>query len=539
MGARHYWIAPGETTWTEVVASIEIEEWQTKESAEEGTAPLMRVIVYDPDMVYDFVGHRPWRIIEDQITDGDDIIYQGYIATQEISRGEGAKGEPLGRVWALDISDANTLWARRAMLGADCNRPAETDVERMQWLLGTNEAAAFDDITTYVSTDDPVDMDKNDYRGQMFNQIADDCAQQSGKNWYAWVMWSGSAYEVFAWYGDDSLTDFSSTLSLTNDLDDLVMADIEDGTSLYWPISRDTKLARDPSRVFSGAVVPYDGGYAYAVDDDTADTYARRDSVQPAANVKTATKAKARARRYVNSLDEQDERITTSVEVPAALVNQLRQGMRIPYKATHQPGYEDYVWCRILNRALQQIYAGSWYRVTLELAGPKGAAASGGGTGVFATLDAAEGPFAANLIRFVGSGDSPPGGWWVQPTLGLLTILSDTVVPSRAYYGIQVDGDGTVDLYFFATTVGVMVGTYTIVWAITVNDAVVASVTSIATGHLQGYGGEATVTASAVPVSSGDVIKATVGCTPPMPMFKVPHGIGTGGRLTVTGGSLS
>ena len=63
------------------------------------------------------------------------------------ARGRRVELQPLGRVWSVSHTDANTYWQMRVMVGQPtANRPAETDVERMQWLLATNEVAwALDD----------------------------------------------------------------------------------------------------------------------------------------------------------------------------------------------------------------------------------------------------------------------------------------------------------------------------------------------------------------------------------------------------------
>jgi hypothetical protein len=131
----------------------------------------------------------------------------------------------------------------------------------------------------------------------------------------------------------------------------------------------DTKLRRDPSRVYSGVYLTYEGGAVYRHEEATATAFAHRDFVAPSENVKSASKATTRAIRYLGDLDEQDETITTSVELPAAKATQLRAGMRVPFKATHLPGYEtDSAWCRVLSVSITPVAAGERYRLTLELA---------------------------------------------------------------------------------------------------------------------------------------------------------------------------
>ena len=264
MAQRHYLHDPDTATWVEVSGYVDKVGWEVRSAAEEGTTAIATMVFADPAMDLDIVGHRRYLVVEDESDSADDVLWAGYTAEQEIGRLGGDNRQPLGRAWSVSISDENTVWQRRIMRGSDCKRPDETDVERMQWLLSTTEAGFFDDVTSYVSTADPVDMDACDYRNQMFNGIADDCAQQSGKNWFALRLGAGTASELCAWYGDGTdYGEYVSPLSLSNDPSDWTDDDLADGTSLVWPISMDTKLNRDPSRVFSGVEVPYDGGSAY------------------------------------------------------------------------------------------------------------------------------------------------------------------------------------------------------------------------------------------------------------------------------------
>jgi hypothetical protein len=205
MSARHWYGTGGGLL--EVTDRVQRESWTAAENAEEGTTGQWAVQLADPDMDLDIVGHQRYLVVEDESSAADTVIHGGYTAEQEISRGESETLEPFGRAWTVSITDANVVWGRRVMVGADCNRHAEPDVARMAWFLATDEAALFGDVTTYVSTASPVDMDAVDYRGQMANQIVDDCAQASGKNWFAWWRYDAGAadYLLTAWYGKDSL----------------------------------------------------------------------------------------------------------------------------------------------------------------------------------------------------------------------------------------------------------------------------------------------------------------------------------------------
>ena len=354
MSAHHYYVNDAGDP-EEITDRIQFDSWELTEHAEESSVATSSIIIDDPLMDLDEIrGNRGYYVTEDA-TGSEEMLWYGYFADQTIERGI----YPLGREWHINVVDANALVDKRIMAVTDFNRPAETDVERILALLTTTEAYhAIDGTTDWISTANPVDMDACDYRGQRLTNVIDDCAQASGKNHYAF--WTDEDGRVL-WYGAQDLTTRSSTLYLSNDL-----AEIDDVTT--FAISEDTSLMRDPSRVYSGVYLPYDGGAVYkaATFDETIYTW-RRDVSMPTLNVKTAAKANARADRYLIDLSTQELRIHTTVIVPNTLVNELRAGMRVPFRATHFPdGLDLFTWCRILSRTVKA-WTHDQYMVTMTL----------------------------------------------------------------------------------------------------------------------------------------------------------------------------
>jgi hypothetical protein len=534
VGARHYY--QSDTGEMVEVTRILREGWNVKEAAEEGESPMVQIQVNDPFLELFFVGHRRWLVIEDESTGDDDVLYCGYIWRRTVARGTDDNGEPLGRVWKIELNDANTLWGRRVMEGTDCNRAAESDVERVQWLLSTAEAAAFDNVTDFVHTTNPAPMDAVNYVGQMFDDIMNDCAQQSGKNWYVFYRKNGAEREMTAWYGRDADSGYVSPLSVSNDPADWSDADLADGTSLEWPVGDDTELVLDPSRRYSGAHVPYDGGARYVTKPSTATAIgAPRDSVMPAVNVKTADKAIARGRRWLNDMDEEDERITTTVTLPAAIATQCRAGMLLGFKGVHLPGYEDSVSCRILSAAPKPVDAGSRYEIALDLAGPKGLR-SAPATGARAVLWMVQG---TAPLQFAAPGDTPPAGFPVIPTSALITPGPGGGGP-WAYTGWTIGGSGTIDLYLNCPVAGVTVPVpVDVIVELLHNDAVIGSDSRSYSIGLRYIGFSAEITVTGVSVSPGDTITARVRSTAGV-AFLGARGIGDlNQRMEITGGSLS
>lgn len=391
--AWHLWYANAGGTAIELTSYYDARiPWEFTEQAEEGSFGQSEFVFSDPDMVLDIDGHRRFWIIEDASEVTNDVIGAGYILDQEISRGEGDNFEPLGRAWRVSIADKNALWHRRVMVGTDNARKAETDVARMAWLLATSEAYNFDDVSTYVASSSGTAMDKNDYRGQYFDQIMDDCAQASGRNWYAFEADQGSGRETIAWYNHDTVTAYTSPLFLSNDPNDWTDDALLDGTSLVWPISEDTKVKRDPTRIYSGVYLRYDQGRKaiYRRNTTTMAAYATRDYVADYPNTRTKANAITRATRLLAKLNEPDIRIETTVQLPKGKAAMLRAGMRVPFRATHVDEFVDFQWCRVLSCTISPLQGGEAYRLRLTLA-PVGLGASLGVCSIDSSIAVTEG----------------------------------------------------------------------------------------------------------------------------------------------------
>ena len=374
MAQRHYlMLADGSTI--EVTDRVEsFEGWEFTEKAEEGAFGSGVIWLSDPDMDLDVDGLRAYFVLEDASEATDNVLWGGFVVDPEVSRGEQGTThyDPLARAWQLQLTDRNGYWNRRVMVGTDCKRPAESDVTRMQWLLTTSEASWLDDATTYLATGSPSNMDKVDYRGQYLNQILDDCAQHTGKNWWVQLQESGSGRKNVGWYGLDGLTDYTSDILLSNDPTDWLDDALLDGTSLTWPIADQTKLRRDTSRVYSGVYLRYANGTKaiYRRRAASVTAYGYRDYVTDYPNVKTKAKAIARATRLLNDLANPDERITTTVRLPRGKATMLRAGMRVQFRATHLEGYSSWNWLRVLSVSIKPIGIGDQYDLALELQGP-------------------------------------------------------------------------------------------------------------------------------------------------------------------------
>lgn len=482
------------------------------QNAEEASVGTSSLFIHDPTGDLDITGHRVFGIKEDAVAAASNqFVYVGYTAERKVKRGE-SELTGASRVWEVTLTDVNTVVERRIMLGNDAKRPAETDVARMNWLLGTNEASRIDS-TLYVSQENGVAMDAVDYRGQSFGQVVNDCCQASGKNFYVsyWgeTISAEDPWGYFgAWYDHSGSELYVSMLRLSNFLDDI---DSPSGGNTF-AISADTTLTRDPSRVYSGVYLPWDGGNTYVQRTATYNTFAQRDVAMYAQNIKSAAQATARANRYLDDLDTEEDVISTSIIVPDTKVNHLREGMLVQFKATHLPGYETFTWLRVLNRTVQQLSddTSNEYRILLELSA---------GDSV-TTVPPAEGSAArlvlyqpkntdtgsrSNIIHFESSGDDPGSGYASDPTVGL---LSKTEVLGF-WTQVDVGGTGTLDITFTCSCAEVFAaGSRIATFSILLNGAIVGSgsaTTVLSSGSY--WSPSATATVSGLAVVPGDIIK--------------------------------
>lgn len=364
MSAVFRWVS-GVLGTAVVTDYVPTDGWSLTENAEEGSQAESTITLYDDALgtaIQDLTSLHILTVIDDDIPGDDKIVWGGYIGEVEVSRGDTATG----RVWQWSLHDSNYSWSRMILTGTAAARPAETDVARMQWMLSTHAADySFTDTTTYVSTASPVNMDACDYRAQYTSDLADDCAQASGKNWWTSMIGTAHGGPVTVWYGKDTGTAYAGTCVITND--PLLI----DG-STYWPPSQDARMVIDPSRIYSGAYIEYDGGATYRYSPAIASAYSKRDTTMTQMNVKSAAKAQARAARYLASWASPHVRVTCTVRVPASAVNQFKTGMRVRALFTHLPGLESLTWYRILRRTVSQRAAGTLYDVELEMT-PQGA----------------------------------------------------------------------------------------------------------------------------------------------------------------------
>ena len=400
-------------------------------NAEEGSVPLSTIVVDDPDGSIDIPGL--FYTIDGYETEApalDQRFYRGFVADRTVSRGESDKSYRTtdARQWAVQAADPNSLLSRRLLLGTDANRPVETDVARVQYLMTSPEMTTVG-ITnsTYIDTSGAIQMDACDYRGQTVQAVIDDAAQTSGKNYWVMPREDLGAAVYSLWYDFPGSTAYPSAITISN-----VASDV-DGVTCF-AAAFDTALNRDPSRVYSGVYMPYEGGAVYQQLASTSSNFQARDTTSSSYNVKTAGRASARAIRYLADIATEEDRITTAIIVPNAKVNALKEGHLVYARFSHLPGYETSTGCRVLNRTVTQV-SEEFYRIEVELSPvdiPAAAPSCQARNNIFYTYTAA-GTYSSLGLHFVA--DVGPGVG--DPPSGLYHFTSTAVVSYGRSGGLQ------------------------------------------------------------------------------------------------------
>jgi hypothetical protein len=352
--------------YEDITDRVRTHQLDVVQGAEEGKVPISTITIDDPDGDYEIKGYRRIAIYETAGTAGvDQLSYNGFIVDRKIIRGPYRTGA--GRQWVCSVVDTNCLLEFRLMTGEDANRPAETDIERLDWLLAESEMNRIPNHD-YYSTTDPVNMSKSDYRGMRAVDVINDCAQQSGKNYFAFCTDDtpspipDAPGKTTFWYDWADSAAYTSALKLSNVIADVVA---EPGVCFWFHLDAD--LTRDPARVYSGVYGQGDGFEVYEEDLDISNEFTRRDTNMPMETVKTEAQGTARALRQLADMDTEEDRITCSVILPAAQLNEIREGQRIQFKASHFPTeYREFGWQRILERKWKQLTE-ELYLLTLTL----------------------------------------------------------------------------------------------------------------------------------------------------------------------------
>lgn len=337
------------------------------------------------------VGLKQLSITELDAPSGNRRIGEFYIADRRYYRGtQGASPSLMtgpARVIDMSLSDINSFLHFRILRTGEANgsnttfnRPAETDVERVTALL----AVPFIADTLFnglVSSDGPVNMDAVDYTGQTPGDVLNDCAQQSGKNYFVFYDESGtytpSPGDFALFYDSNSSTAYPAAVADTQVSNVLTDLSAGGGGPVWYPL-QDATLVRDPSRVISGAFFNNGSNSVYVTNPTTSYTFGWRDAVGNSQDLTTVAQTTARGNRYLAENSTEDDRLTFKLKLPAAHVNDWKEGQWAQVRFTHLPGYEAFTNVRCLCRTVaSDEMTDQFYNVTYECTPMAGGTPSG------------------------------------------------------------------------------------------------------------------------------------------------------------------
>lgn len=336
--------------------------------AELGQPETIMVTVDDPGAVHDFRGLRSWYMVETAIGPTD-RVWSGYVWDQHLSDEAGAIVFPQGteRGWELEIFEANGLLARTVYHpdDADANRPRETVDERMAWFIDSFPfvGVALDHGLVQSSS---LVMPPSDYRRRRPIDALTDMSLLTNYNGFLRYRQASDDVElIFHEFRTSGLD--PSTLRISNDPDDY---DAVAGTDDTWPPEPGGKLDRAVSRLGSGFLVTYgNGGAWYQQDATTLADRGPNDQVAASTVPKILTDAQELATELLARFNEEDERITTRIQLPADKLNIALHGQLIEYRNRRWPGWDEFRPVRIARKAFSRPENESQavYDVDLEL----------------------------------------------------------------------------------------------------------------------------------------------------------------------------
>lgn len=334
------------------------------DSADSGTLAMSRVRVDDPAGNLTIVGHHDFRAIETGCS--WPTLFRGYFADRTVKRAQSML-TGAARLWDATVYDLNAALQFEVIRGNGAKRPAETDTERLAWLVSSGFLGPIssDDSAIFGAGDN---LDKQDYRGMTAGDVLSDCAQVSGCNYF--VAWDDTLSAPVIHYYMPTRAFNSSSLRISNVLSDVDM------TTVFAP-DLAAELNRDPSLVYSGVYYQYGDRQSAAVYETNATVLAaighKRETAELDSSVDSANRASAKANRWLTEAEDEEDVITVTLhKVPPAQVNLIRAGQRIEVKFTHLPGYSAWTWMRVVRRTVAQDGdTQEFYQLSLALNQPK------------------------------------------------------------------------------------------------------------------------------------------------------------------------
>jgi hypothetical protein len=387
-------------------------------SAADGTGSQGGIVFDDPIGNMTVTGWMPITVDEPLCTTAP-RLFTGYVADRTYRRSPEKFRTAAAREIDTTINDQNALLSLRLIYNQDGKRPAETDIQRIDWLLGSIYLPDVFDLGL-VDRSQPHPLQEADYRGQYPADVLSDITGQIRR--IAFAIWNQSAHKVELFYDLPDATTYTSTLTVSNVLSDVTRDASGNVTGTCYPPSIDGELVRDPSEVYSKIRYTYRNGTIIGNNLTTQSTFfppplGYRGLQVTSDRVGLESTARSHAQDILTRDSVEADSLTFTVQLPASKVGLVDAGMRIGVRFSHLPGYDPQVFTRIQSRNYQQAEGNpDLYDVTLvcstQATGPGG---GGGDPGVFPAPTPSCDASAVTLVQWAGPATS------AAPTITLPT----------------------------------------------------------------------------------------------------------------------
>lgn len=356
-------------------------------SRADGSTGMSGVLITDPDAELDLIGLNKFEVDDDACD--NPRIFTGVIYDRKVARTKPSHRVEAQRAWDCNLADQNAYLNLRIIHdGNHGNRPAESDVARVGWLLdevlnaghvinGTGGLFGANGPTSGVLAA-PRMLDAADYRGQYAAEVLADIGPPGSRRFF--VYWDPDLETQCLFYGLNVEYLGTATIGISNVQSDL-------SSTVFQP-DRDVTLDRDPSAVYGAVYYTYRHGRIYREDPATIATYLDRGVSINNDRVGLASTASTFVDRILEKAGNERDSINVTITVPSDKVNHVIEGMRIPVRFSHLPGYETETYVHVLSRTVSDSATGFGWAIHLELCDYVGGFGTGGGGGGTGTVGA-------------------------------------------------------------------------------------------------------------------------------------------------------
>lgn len=473
-------------------------------AAERGAIGRGGIVIEDPDGTLDFSAWRNFTVDDTDAT--PTRVWTGRIIDRDIGRGNQPTAG-VAHTYNCRLEDQNGLlhMVLNRLIDNDAKRPAETDVERVTWLLTSRALTGIVFDEGLVSALNPGAFLASDCRRRFADDVMAEMAPSAVKNFFVYRDETSGNPALF--YDKDEATVWPATIAISNDRAD------EDSNTVFFP-DEDAKVGRgDPADgPYTGVDMNWNGGNIFAESASTITAYGmRREFVYDNPRVGLLATAQAQILAWLNVHAGETDFISVSLLLPATHVNTVYAGQEIDVKFVHIPGYEDFVTTRVRRRNARPVVSGKW-QLDLELwvpSVPADDATADGECTPEASVAQLQGEnrngTGPNTYDFIwnNTGDNPDAGHAPLPLTGLLAYH---LPAGTGATGIEALGSGDLTVTLLADVALVASGTYTAQWQVLKNGLPVLSEGHVTTGGLRFESWTTSPLVGVVSVVPGDIL---------------------------------